>query len=210
MGSYSTLSSEDLVKACVGSNNSAAWAEFLRRFQPTIAKVVLRRARRWEEPPRHLLDDLIQETYLKLCGDNCALLARFEPRHPNSIFGFLKVVAACVVHDHYKSERARKRDSNQTEALTEQESFNRPGKGNGSFDSIEKQIQLREIREALLKLSKSEHAARNQAIFWLHHREGLTARAIASIPGIGLNTKGVETLLRRMTHMIQGHMGTDR
>jgi hypothetical protein len=38
----------------------------------------------------------------------------------------------------------------------------------------------------------------------------MTAQAIASIPWIGLNTKGVETTLRRMTQMIQSHIGNDR
>ena len=52
--------SEDLVNACIGSNNEAAWIEFVGRYRPVIAKVVLRTARRWTQPQAHLLDDLIQ------------------------------------------------------------------------------------------------------------------------------------------------------
>jgi RNA polymerase sigma-70 factor, ECF subfamily len=207
LGSYSALSSEDLVKACVGSDSEPAWAEFIRRFQPVIAKVVLRTARRWEEPPRQLLDDLIQDTYLKLCADDCGLLRRFQPRHPDAIFGFLKVVAASIAHDHYKAERARKRDTNQTDALSEQAGPDLPA-SNGSLASAEDRVRLREIDEALMKLFKGQHLARNRAIFWLHHRDGMTAAAIASIPWIDLNTKGVESTLRRVTHMIQSHIGT--
>jgi RNA polymerase sigma-70 factor (ECF subfamily) len=206
--SYSSLSSEDLFKACVGSDNEAAWLEFVRRFRPVIAKVVLRTTRRWAEPHPHLLDDLIQDTYLKLCADNCGLLQRFQSRHQDSVFGFLKVVAASVVHDHFKSERARKRDTNQTEALSEQTGTDPPVLGGGSLDAVENQVLLREIDETLRKLFKGENLERNRAIFWLNHRDGMTASAIASIPWIGLNTKGVESVLRRMTHVIQSHIGT--
>ena len=207
MGSYSALSSEDLVKACVGSNNEAAWAEFIRRFQPLIAKVIGRTARRYSpHTSQYLVDDLVQETYLKLCADDCRLLRQFQSRHDNSIYGFLKVVAASVVLDHFKSERAQKRDTSHTEALSEQASRDRPANGNGARLSMEDEIALREIDDVISKLYAGKILVRNRAIFWLHHRDGMTAQAIASIIGIGLNTKGVETVLRRMTHMIQSHI----
>ncbi len=207
MVSYSAFSSEDLVKACVGTKNAAAWTEFIRRFQPVIAKVAMRTARHWGIPPRHLLDDLIQDTYLKVCADDCRLLRQFQARHRDSIFGFLKVVAASVVRDHFKSEMAQKRDKSHTETLSAYSGIEPPGARRGaSLAAIEDQVRLREIDEAIDKLFKGPSLERNRAIFWLHHRDGMTANAIASIPGIDLNTKGVESILRRMTHLIQGHI----
>jgi RNA polymerase sigma-70 factor (ECF subfamily) len=206
VASYSARS-EDLIKECVGSNNEAAWAEFIRRFQPLIAKVVGRTARRyWPQTPSHLLDDLTQETYLKLCVDECRQLRQFQSRHQDSIYGFLKVVAASVVLDHFKSELALKRDASQTEALSEQTPLDRSAVG-GSRLSMEDLVALRQIDEIVGKLYIGEILVRNRAIFWFHHRDGMTAQAIASIPWIGLNTKGVETALRRMTHLIQSHIG---
>jgi DNA-directed RNA polymerase specialized sigma24 family protein len=76
--------------------------EFIRRFQLVIAAAVLRTARQWGEPSRAQLDDLTQNTYLKLCENDSRLLRSFQPRHEDSIYGFLKVVAANVVHDHFK------------------------------------------------------------------------------------------------------------
>jgi RNA polymerase sigma-70 factor (ECF subfamily) len=211
VASYSALSSEDLIKACVGSDNEAAWAEFIRRFQPVIAKVVGRTARRhWPQAPRDLLDDLIQETYLKLCADECRLLREFQSRHQDSIYGFLKVVAASVVLDHFKSRLARKRDASRTGALSEQTSLDLPAKRNGSRLSVEELVALRQIDDIVGKLYAGQILVRNRAIFWLHHRDGMTVQAIASIPWIGLNTKGAETVLRRMTHMIQSHIGAGR
>ena len=208
MGSYSALSSEDLVKACVGSDdNEDAWAEFIRRFQPLVAKVVGRTARRqYPHTPPHQVDDLVQETYLKLCADDCRLLRQFQSRHRDSIYGFLKVVVVSVVLDHFKSERAQKRDTAHTEALSEQALPDRPAAGNGSRLSMEDQVALRQIDDIVGKLYTGRILVRNRAIFWLHHRDGMTAQAIASITWIELNTKGVETLLRRMTHMIQSHI----
>ena len=210
MASYAALS-EDLVKACVGSNDEAAWADFIRLSHPLIAKVVRRTAERyWPQTPRHLVDDLVQETYLKLCADECRLLRQFQSRHQDSIYGFLKVAAASVALDHFKSERARKRDINQTEEFSEQASLDRPATGSGSLREMEEKVALRQIDEIVGTFFSGEILARNRAIFWLNHRDGMTAQAIASIPGIGLNTKGVESILRRMAHMIQSHIGIIR
>jgi RNA polymerase sigma-70 factor (ECF subfamily) len=154
-----------------------------------------------------LLDDLVQETYLKLCADECRQLRQFQSRGEDSIFGFLKVVAASVVLDHFKSELARKRDASQTESLSEQTPIDRPTTAGGSRLSMDDQVALRQIDDIVGKLYVGEILVRNRAILWLHYRHGMTAQAIASIPCIGLNTKGVETQLRRMTLMIQSHIG---
>jgi len=207
---YSSLSSEELVKACAGSSDQAAWAEFVRRFRPLIAKVVLRTTCHWSVPHPHVLDDLVQDTFLKLCADQCAVLQRFIPRGPGSIFGFLKVVAASVVHDHFKFERARKRDTAQTETISDKSWSDPPGSTSRTPDELEDKIALRQIDETLCRLFPGENLVRNRTIFWLHHSGGMTANAIASIPSIGLNTKGVETALRRMTLMIQSHIGTSQ
>jgi RNA polymerase sigma-70 factor (ECF subfamily) len=98
-----------LVAACVTTKDELVWVEFIRRFHPLISTVALRTARQWGEPVPSLLDDLIQETYLKLCSDDCRLLKNFRSRYSSAIFGFLKVVTANVVHDHFKASRAAKR-----------------------------------------------------------------------------------------------------
>jgi len=207
--SLSALSSDGLVKACVGTDSAAAWAEFIRRFQPLIAKVVSRTARRqWPQTPPHILDELVQETYLRLCENQCRLLREFHSRRQDSFYGFVKVVAASIVLDYFKSERAQKRDASQTDSLTDQNSLAMPPVP--SQLSTENIVALHEIDAVLGKLYTGEILIRNRAVFWLHHREGMTAQAIASIPWIRLNTKGVETALRRMTLLIQSHIEGER
>ena len=208
MASFSAHTSESLVQACVGPDNEAAWAKFVRRFHPLIAKVAGRTARRhWSQVPPHVVDDMVQETYLRLCADRCRLLRQFQARHQDSIFGFLKVVAASVALDYFKGELARKRDAGQTDSLSDPRSPARPRSDDRNRLSTDDVVALREIDGILGKFYTDEILIRNRAIFWLHYRDGMTAQAIASTPWISLKTKGVETALRRMTQLIQSHIG---
>src|ERR1051326_3299915 len=69
--------------------------EFVARFQPVIAGVIVKRLlryTRWINPAD--VDDLVQETLLKICKNNSQILRNFEFRHVNAFRGFLKVMAA--------------------------------------------------------------------------------------------------------------------
>ena len=49
-------------------------------------------------------------------------------------------------------------------------------------------------------------ADRDRTIFWLYYRQGLTTKAIATLPAIGLTIKGVESTLGRLTKMVRKRM----
>jgi hypothetical protein len=78
MESYSSISIEELVRRCTASRSPEAWEEFVRRFHRLIAAVILRTASRLCEASKQTVDDLIQETYLKLCADDFRVLRGFE------------------------------------------------------------------------------------------------------------------------------------
>jgi RNA polymerase sigma-70 factor (ECF subfamily) len=99
----SAMTPVELANACLRTGGEPAWNDFVRRFQPLIASVAGRRARRWGEPSLDVLDDLIQETFLKLCADRRTLLQKFQPENPDAIFGYIKVLTANLVHDHFKA-----------------------------------------------------------------------------------------------------------
>lgn len=209
MALFVELSSTELVRACAGSKDECAWSELIRRFHGVIAAAVLRTARQWGEPSRAQLDDLIQDAYLKLCEDDCRLLRSFQPRHQDSIYGFLKVVAANVVHDHFKGALAIKRGAAQTIALGDREI--EPVKvevktNPDSFEAISKRVQLEQIDKILRLVTAGKDQDRKCTIFWLRHRQGLTASEIAAIPSIGLTTEGVESVLMRLAAMIRSHI----
>lgn len=206
MPRYAKVSSSELVRACAGSKDEGAWVEFIGRFRAVIAAAVLRTARHWGEPSRPQLDDLIQDTYLKLCEDDSRLLRSFQPRQEDSIYGFLKVVAANVVHDHFKSALAAKRGAGQIEAIMEPIQTDTRTTSAGSFEQVTQRLQLAQVDRILIQVTAGKDQERKRAIFWLRHRQGLTASEIAAIPSIGLTTEGVESVLMRLANMIRGHV----
>jgi RNA polymerase sigma-70 factor (ECF subfamily) len=207
---FAEFSSTELVRACAGSKDEWAWSELIRRFHGVIAATVLRTARQWSEPSRSQLDDLIQDTYLKLCENDCRLLRSFQPRHQDSIYGFLKVVAANVVHDHFKGALAAKRGAVQTIAIeergTEPATIEVKTTVPDTFEAISQRVQLDHIDKILRQVTAGKDQERKCTIFWLRHRQGLTASEIAAIPAIGLTTEGVESVLMRLAAMIRSHV----
>lgn len=189
--SYSSLSAEELVRACAESGNAEAWAEFVRRFRLVISSAVRRIAYRYGTPNDAVIDELIQDTFVKVCNDGCRMLRDFKPQHPDAFYGMLKVTAANLAHDYFRRPRP---------PITELEEFI-PDSRSGPA-SIEREILLREIAEILSDIS-TPSAARDREIFWLYYRQGFTADAIAAIPGCKLKTKGVESIIHRLTSYVR-------
>src|SRR5436309_13982603 len=103
------MSAEELLHACVESNDESAWDEFVSRFHRSISLAVIRPTAQWGEVSRQIVDDLIQETYLKLCANKCRLLRDFAVQHPEALIRYIKTIAANVAHDHFKSRYSQKR-----------------------------------------------------------------------------------------------------
>ena len=201
---YSSISAEELVLICFETGNELAWAEFVRRFHRLIATVVLRIARQWGETSHQTIDDLIQETYLKLCADKGRLLGTFKSRHEGAIFGYIKIFTANLVHDHFKSVYSKKRGGrNLSISPRNGELEFISGCSTAPVSILERSVLLRQVDACLRAVAWGRDADRDRKIFWLYYRTGLTARAIASLPTIGLSTKGVESVLSRLTRLVR-------
>lgn len=196
MDHYSKLDSTALITECVTANSAGAWEEFVRRFQPLIAGVVSRTASRWQSVSPSLIDDLVQETYLKLCTEEFRRLRDFESRHENAIYGFLKAVAYNVTLDYFKVRNAVKRGAG-TEANAE---FDDSLRTQGRESAIEDKLLLREIEGLVGEVAEKE---RDKVVFLLYYRQGFTAKTIAEIPSIELTEKGVESCLQRLTKRLK-------
>lgn len=192
----------ELVRRCLSGNDEIAWGEFVHRFQPLIACVITKTLRRWTYPQPSLIDDLVQETYLKLFADNFKALRRFEFLHDNAFLGYLKVVASNVVQDHCRSRFCLKRGSGKAEEDLETFSASVPAREDFSSKARNK-VLVSQLRKYLIQASADPQFNRNYAIFWLYFEEGLTAKAIARLPEIGLSTKGVESALVRLTRLVR-------
>jgi RNA polymerase sigma-70 factor (ECF subfamily) len=203
---YGELSTHELVQICAQTNETLAWNEFVSRFHHLIAGVALRTARRWGETPPELLDELIQETYLKLCSQNCRLLNTFQMRQPEAFYGFLKVVTANVVHDYLKAAYAAKRGSGNVAEDLERAEMQPQGESRPTTpteSSIEHDILMHEIDQHLVKSLPAQELPRDRLIFWLYYRTGLTATAIAALPNVGLTPSGVESAIGRLTKLVK-------
>ncbi|HEX7285278.1 MAG TPA: sigma-70 family RNA polymerase sigma factor [Candidatus Angelobacter sp.] len=199
------LSPQELLQLCLASEDEALWLEFVRRFQPLIARVIVKRVRRRTIPHPSLVDDLVQETYLKLCANQRKALREFECDHENALFGFLKKVAHNVVEDHFRSSYSQKRGSGREEECLEDITF-LTAAGRGPAEESEHNILIGRIARCLDECAQGPTYRRDSAIFWLYYRHGLTAKAISEIPAIGLTLKGVESTLLRLTRMVRGKL----
>src|SRR5437879_3706524 len=94
--SHSSMSAAELIRACAESSDGGAWEEFVRRFHRPVSLSVVRIAYQWGSIPQQVVDDLVQETYLKLCADKCRLLGQFAANHPDAISGYVKTIAVNV------------------------------------------------------------------------------------------------------------------
>lgn len=200
-----SMSLETLISACM-EGGTPAWEEFVQHFHTLIASVVLRTARRCGSNSPALFDDLIQETYLKIYADRHRILGEFSPAHPDAFYGYVKVIAANVVYDHFRSKYAQKRGQRQPETSIDDVSAPVSSENQTEAMGIHKEILLVEIDRALCATLSEADRKRDRAIFWLYYRYGLTATAIADLPSVGLTVKGVESVIHRLTTLVRNRL----
>jgi RNA polymerase sigma-70 factor, ECF subfamily len=205
MSKYRQMTNRELVATCLQDMTAAGWQEFVHRFQPVIAGVTARVVR-MHDASATVIDDLIQDVYLKLCADAFRLLRECRLPHENSIFEYLKCVSASVAHDHFKSLRAGKRAADfNAEDIEEAENSQAMLPNNWSL-AEEKRVLITEIDEVAHKVTSGRNQARDLLIFRLYYQEGLTTSEIAAIPVIKLSQKAVEMLLSRINSAIKKHL----
>lgn len=208
MSTLTDVPDVDLLSLCLESSDGGTWEEFVRRFQRQIARVISRTAARYGAASPALIDDLVQDTYLKLCAENYRVLRRFVPRHSHSFVGYISVVAANVARDHFKSQLAGKRSGPSMPVDSDSAELKAREFDPGAPAFIERSVLLKEVEEQVATLRGEPDHERNQMIFWLYYRVGLTASAIASLPEVGLGEKGVESTILRMTRVVRDRIRT--
>jgi RNA polymerase sigma-70 factor (ECF subfamily) len=189
----------DLLQVCLGSGEQEQWREFVRRTQPLIASVIMNTIRRWKEPAPSLVDDLIQDTYVKLFANDRKALRSIKNEYENTIFGYLKVVASNVVRDHFRQPENKADEVEPSDSV-----LPLPSDGHDRLEFA----HLKDKVEALLEhFSSSETYERDLAIFWFFYEQGYTAKEISFLPNIGLTVKGVEAVLLRLTRFLREALG---
>jgi RNA polymerase sigma-70 factor, ECF subfamily len=155
--------------------------------------------RRWKTPAPSLVDDLIQDTYLKLFANDKKALRAIKNEHENTIFGYLKVIASNVVRDHFRQP------VNKVDELELSDAVLPPG--SQDRERLEFMHKKEEIKGILKTLSSSETYDRDMAIFWFFYEQGYTAKEISLLPSVGLTVKGVEAVLFRVARNVREKLG---
>jgi RNA polymerase sigma-70 factor (ECF subfamily) len=197
------MSEEQLIRACAQSNDSAAWDEFVSRFHRAISLSIIRTAYQWGQAPQQVVDDLLQETYLKLCANKCRLLLEFAVQHPEALPGYIKTIAVNVAQDHFKALHSQKRGSGDVSQFLEEVEPKAQVGSAGGQDSIEREVLLKQINHYLQACSEGPDQERDCLIFWLYYQQGMSAKAIATLPTVGLTAKGVESAIFRLTRLVR-------
>ena len=147
----------------------------LAPLSSVIARTIRRRIvryTRWVDPDR--VDDLVQETFLKICKDNYKVLRNFEFWHENALPGFLKVMAANVVEDDI-----RKRSSDKEGGGQKPEDIDNlpqpPSDRSHGVASMFNNLRMSEIENCLKRRKGEPNFERDYKMFWLYFRDGFTA-----------------------------------
>jgi RNA polymerase sigma-70 factor (ECF subfamily) len=197
------LSLKDVVCLCAGPCDDEAWEEFVARVGKPISLMIMRTASLWGEPSRSVVEDLIQVTYLKLWEGGCRLLRDFAVEKPEAILGYLKKTAANATHDYFKHGRSQTSGGDHLHVSTDDVDPEAGKQGQGSKEKIEFGVFLQEIDGYLSRCLRGPDAERDRMIFWLYFRQGMSTKEIAALPGIGLGTKGVGSVIERLKHGIR-------
>lgn len=160
-----------------------------------MASVIINTVRRWKQPDPSLVDDLIQDTYVKLFANDKKALRAIKNEYENTIFGYLKVIASNVVRDHFRQP------VNKADEIELSDAVLPPGPDERErLEFLDKKDQVQRILDTL---SSSETYQRDVAIFWFFYEQGYTAKEISLMPHLGLTVKGVEAVLFRLTRYVR-------
>jgi RNA polymerase sigma-70 factor (ECF subfamily) len=182
---------QSLREALEGSELKA-WEDFVREAHGVVASTVLRALSRWRYPQKDQVEDLVQETFLKLCANDFYLLRRFRSDRSEALVAYLRAVTSTVVSDAQRARSAQKRGSG-GEAL-DLDDVPHAAATTQSIEQVERDMLFSRVAECL-----SDQRKRDRQIFWLYYRHGLTTQAIAEIKVVELSSSGVESLIRRLT-----------
>jgi RNA polymerase sigma-70 factor (ECF subfamily) len=200
----------ELARACARSANAKEWEEFLRRCAPVAAMVAGRITRMWMGTASpSIVDDIVQEVFLKLCEQERRILRDFKPRGEDSFFGLLRVVAASVANDYFRRQHSEKRGGKVvTLAIDEDPTSPLPIPGQTSGE-MQWSVLLSELDQKL-RSAPGPSCERDRSLFWLYYLQGLTAEEIADLPGSDLSAKGVESALRRVTSWLRKELEPEK
>jgi len=150
------------------------------------------------DPSSAMVDDIVQDVFLKLCEQERRILRDFEPRGEDSFLGLLRIVAASVANDYFRRQYSAKRGGKVVIMPLVDDDAQSQAHGAYPAAGMRQSVLLAEL-DKRLRSAPDVIGDRDRELFWLYYLQGYTAEEIARLPATGLTAKGVESALRRVT-----------
>jgi RNA polymerase sigma-70 factor, ECF subfamily len=185
-----------LLQRALEENSQKAWEDFVRAVHGQVVHAIYSALASRRILQKDQVEDLVQDTFYRLCDRNFASLRAFASERPEALGAYLRAVASSAVADAHRKRSAQKRGSG-GEAVALEDIENAAGT-TASVESAYRRVLIDQIGKCL-----QEENQRHRDIFWLYYRQGLTAQAISAMPGSNLSPSGVESLLQRLARAVQ-------
>ena len=196
----------DLAKACACSADAAEWEEFVRLCTPLATLVAFRISRQWDSGTSStVVDDIVQEIFVKLCEHKRRILREFEPRGEDSFLGLLRVVSGSVANDYFRRLRSAKRGGKVVTTPLIEDGVHLPVASSRQNAEMQRSVLFAQL-DGKLRTAPEIIGERDRSFFWLYYLQGLTAEEIARLFPAGLTAKGVESALRRVVKWLRGEV----
>jgi RNA polymerase sigma factor (sigma-70 family) len=202
-----SLSNTKLVKLCAKEpSNQQAWTEFHARFHEHIRLTSARECCRKNLNAASLLDDLVQNVYLRLVQKNCKALWDYEGRSDNAIYKYLAVIAHSAVGEYWTRIRAQKRYAKEVSLEVPVSGFPDEGEPFRLSDTIRnpdpdpddaliRESERQEIEQRLDEILPEKSKDRDKFIFKLHFYKDFSPAQIAEQCGIPLSEKRIGNII---------------
>lgn len=190
---YEALSISELLQLCL-ANGGDAWAKFIQRIQGPVAGKVIRTLGRLADPST--VDDLVQETWVRLFRNDCAALRGIRDERANSIFDYVTTTAKRVALDHIAGRHSD---------LSLEDLIEEPV--NSHWEEMFKGIARDQIDRALRTLAGDQNFERDYLIFWRYFEQGFSSREISELLNNLLGEKGVEAVIVRLKRHVRDTLG---
>jgi len=152
-----------------------------------------------------MVDDIVQDVFLKLCEQERRILRNFEPRGEDSFLGLLRLVTASVANDYFRRHYSAKRGGKVVTSQLNEEAGPSTMAGAHPAAEMQKSVLLAQM-DQMLRAAPEAVGERDRSIFWLYYLQGFTAEEIAGLDGAGLSAKGVESALRRTANWLRNEV----
>jgi len=196
-GDCTQMDNRQLIAELSMKNDMAA-TEFVRRFHRLILKTAIRAAHRFGNTSPSLIDDLVQEVFLKIFTFPSRIWKDFRMDHESAVLGMIRTIAENVTEDYFRAVHSHKRGSETTDPVrTAYMQISR-----SSTETFDRDILFKEIYRILKDRTSNE----DRRIFWLYYWYGFTALEISRLPGVNLSVEKIEKLLAQMITLSRKEM----